>query len=217
MENSENSKKSKGVVATGVLAAVGASLCCITPVLALVAGSTGAAATFSWMEPFRPFLIGITVLVLGFAWYQKLKPVKAVEIGAADDCGCEVEPGKKPFMQTKTFLGIITIFAAGMLSFPSYAHIFYPENESTVVITEVSNIQKVHFNIEGMTCQGCAEHIKHAVSENQGIVKVESSYEDGDATVEYDASVLSLDSLTASINATGYIVVETEKIEESSK
>ena len=207
----ENSKKSKGVVATSIFAAIGASLCCITPVLALVAGSTGAAATFSWMEPFRPFLIGITVLVLGFAWYQKLKPVKM-----EDDCACEVEPGKKPFMQTKTFLGIITIFAAAMLSFPSYAHIFYPDNESTVVLTEVSNIQKVHFNIEGMTCQGCAEHIKHAVSENQGIVQVESSYENGDATVEYDASVLSLDSLTASINATGYTVVETQTSEESS-
>jgi len=208
----ENPKKSKGVVATSILAAVGASLCCITPVLALVAGSTGAAATFTWMEPFRPFLVGITVMVLGFAWYQKLKPVKL-----EDDCACEVEPNKKPFMQTKTFLGIITIFAAATLTFPSYAHIFYPENESTAVITEMSNIQKVHFDIEGMTCQGCSEHIKHAVSENVGIVQVDASWKNGEATVEYDASELSLDSLTASINATGYKVVGTQKIEEPSK
>lgn len=40
---------------TGMFAAVGASLCCITPVLAVLAGSTGMASTFSWMEPFRPF------------------------------------------------------------------------------------------------------------------------------------------------------------------
>jgi copper chaperone CopZ len=177
-----------------------------------VAGSTGAAATFSWMEPFRPYLIGVTVLVLGFAWYQKLKPVKA-----ADDCGCELTPGKKPFMQTKTFLSIITIFAVAMLSFPNYAHIFYPETESTAVITEVSNIQKVHFDIKGMTCQGCSEHIKHAVSENAGIVRVDASWEKGEATVEYDASVLSLDTLTESINATGYTVVGTQSIKESSK
>ena len=208
----QDSKKSKGVVATSILAAVGASLCCITPVLALLAGSTGAAASFTWMEPFRPFLIGITVLLLGFAWYQKMKPIKV-----EDDCACETEPGKKPFMHTKTFLSIITIFAAAMLTFPSYAHMFYLEVESTAVIKEMSNIQKVHFEIEGMTCQGCSEHIKHAVSENSGIVDVEASWEKGEATVEYDVTVLSLDTLTASINATGYTVVGTQTIKESSK
>ena len=49
----------------GVLAAVAASLCCIAPVLALLAGTTGVAATFSWLEPFRPYLIGFTILILG--------------------------------------------------------------------------------------------------------------------------------------------------------
>lgn len=57
----------------GLISAIAASLCCITPVLALVAGSSGIAAGFSWLEPARPYLIGITILVLGFAWYQKLK------------------------------------------------------------------------------------------------------------------------------------------------
>lgn len=63
-------------VLTGVFAAIGASLCCITPVLAVLAGSTGLASSFSWMEPFRPYLIALTVLVLTYAWWDKLKPVK---------------------------------------------------------------------------------------------------------------------------------------------
>ncbi|MDZ7646572.1 MAG: hypothetical protein U5K54_05000 [Cytophagales bacterium] len=46
---------------------------CITPVLALISGVGGIAATFSWLEPVRPYLIGITTLVLGFAWYQELE------------------------------------------------------------------------------------------------------------------------------------------------
>jgi len=57
----------------GLFSAIAASLCCITPVLALLSGTTGIASTFSWVEPYRPILIGITVLILGFAWYQKLK------------------------------------------------------------------------------------------------------------------------------------------------
>ena len=81
MSEKKSSSKSAGA---GVLVAITASLCCITPVLALISGTSGIAASFSWMEPYRPFLIGLTVLVLGFAWYQKLKPKRA-EV----DCECD--------------------------------------------------------------------------------------------------------------------------------
>jgi len=43
-----------------------------------IAGTSGLASTFSWLEPFRPYFIGLTILVLGFAWYQKLKPKKQI-------------------------------------------------------------------------------------------------------------------------------------------
>ena len=76
--------ESSKLLGAGLLTAATASLCCITPVLALISGTTGLASTFSWMEPFRPYLIGITVLVLAFAWYQKLKPKTQEEI----DCAC---------------------------------------------------------------------------------------------------------------------------------
>jgi len=64
----------------GLFSAIVASLCCITPVLALLSGTTGIASTFSWVEPYRPILIGATVLILGFAWYQKLKALPQVLI-----------------------------------------------------------------------------------------------------------------------------------------
>jgi len=67
-------KSDNKLIGAGLLTAITASLCCITPVLALIAGTSGIASTFSWIEPFRPYLIGLTILVLGFAWYQKLKP-----------------------------------------------------------------------------------------------------------------------------------------------
>ena len=72
-------KTDKKLIGAGLLTAIAASLCCITPVLALVAGTSGLASTFSWLEPFRPYFIGLTILVLGFAWYQKLKPKKQIE------------------------------------------------------------------------------------------------------------------------------------------
>ena len=68
-------KEKKGLIGMGLLTALASSLCCITPVLAIFAGSSGMASSFSWMEPARPYLIIFTIIVLGFAWYQKLKPV----------------------------------------------------------------------------------------------------------------------------------------------
>ncbi len=63
-------KSKNKYVWTSMLTALGASLCCITPVLALISGASGVASVFSWIEPFRPYLIGITILVLSFAWFK---------------------------------------------------------------------------------------------------------------------------------------------------
>jgi len=60
-------KTDNKLIGAGLLTAIAASLCCITPVLALIAGTSGLASTFSWLEPFRPYFIGLTILVLGFA------------------------------------------------------------------------------------------------------------------------------------------------------
>ena len=129
------------------MTAISASLCCITPVLALLAGTSGLASTFSWLDPLRPYLIGLTVLVLGFAWYHKLKPQKQI------DCNCDTTE-KTPFIQTKKFLAIVTIFAGLMLAFPTYAHVFFPQKENTTVDTDQSKIQTAEFKISGMTCSG---------------------------------------------------------------
>ena len=75
-------KTDKKLIGAGLLTAIAASLCCITPVLALIAGTSGLTSTFSWLEPFRPYFIGLTILVLGFAWYYKLKPKNLI------DCYC---------------------------------------------------------------------------------------------------------------------------------
>ena len=62
---------STSLMGAGILSAIAASLCCITPLLALIAGSTGVASAFSWMEPARPYLIGITLAVLVWRGFYK--------------------------------------------------------------------------------------------------------------------------------------------------
>ncbi len=190
-------KTDKKLISAGLLTAIASSLCCITPVLAIVAGSSGLASIFSWLEPFRPYFIGMTVFILGFAWYQKLKPQKQI------DCKCETTE-KPNFMQTKSFLGIITVMTVLLLSFPIYAHIFFPKTENKAIITQTSEIQKVEFTITGMTCSGCEHHVKTEISKLKGIVEVVVSYEKGNAIVKFDNKQTSIQEIEKAINSTGY-------------
>lgn len=198
-------KTDKKLISAGLLTAFASSLCCITPVLAIVAGTSGMAATFSWLEPFRPYFIGMTFLVLGFAWYQKLKPQLKM------DCNCETTE-KQNFMQTKSFLGLITIMTVLLLSFPSYAHIFFPKIEPKAIIKKTSEIQKTEFIIEGMTCVGCEHHVKTEISKLKGIIEVVVSYEKGNAIVKFDRKQTNIQEIEKAINSTGYKSIKNKNI-----
>jgi len=192
-------KTSKNAAYTGLFAAVAASSCCIPSAIALIAGVGGSASALSWMEPFRPYLIGLAIVAIGYAWYNYLKPKKA------EDC-CDLD-AKPKWYQTKGFLIGITLFAAISISFPYYAHIFYPNNKKEVVIINQSDIQTVNFDVQGMTCAGCEESIKHAVNELDGIVSVIPSYEKENTEVKFDKTKISKEDIEKAINGTGYKVI----------
>jgi mercuric ion transport protein len=192
------------VAGAGILSAIAASVCCITPVLALVAGTSGMAASFAWLEPLRPFFIGLTALVIAFAWYQKLKPVKP------EDCNCQISP-KQNFMQTKAFLSIVTVFAALMLAFPSYARVFYPQPQGRQATAARSNVQTVEITIKGMTCAGCEAHVDSEVNKLSGILKVETSYAGGTTLVQFDKTRTDVKQIEKAVSATGYKVTATKK------
>lgn len=192
------------VASAGILSAVAASICCVTPVLALVAGTSGIAASFAWLEPLRPYFIGLTVLVIAFAWYQKLKPTKQ------ENCNCEITP-RQNFMQTKTFLSIVTVFAAVMLAFPSYAYVFYPQTQDQQVTADKANVQTVEIKIKGMTCAGCEGHVNSEVNKLAGILKVKTSYDDGNTLVQFDKTKTDVKQIEKAVLATGYKVTETKK------
>ena len=194
-------KPENKLIGAGLLTAITASLCCITPVLALIAGTSGIASTFSWIEPFRPYLIGLTFLVLGFAWYQKLKPEKEVD--------CECETTEKPkFIQSKTFLGIVTVFAIIMLAFPYYSGIFYPNTKKQVIVVDKSDVQTTEFKISGMTCASCEEQVNYEVNKLNGIVNLKTSYENENAIIEFDSTKTNETEIENAINATGYNVTD---------
>ena len=188
-------------ILTGILAAVGASLCCITPVLAVLAGSTGFASTFTWMEPFRPYLIVLTIVVLAYAWWDKLKPKKA-DISCACDEDAE---GKVSFWYSKTFLLFVTLFSAVMLSFPYWGDSLIREDKPKIVYVNKANLSKVTVNIEGMTCKACEATVEKVAGDVSGVTWVKASTKEKRAELTYDKSITDIETILKNIVTTGYM------------
>ena len=60
------------------------------------------------------------------------------------------------------------------------------------------------FAIEGMTCTGCENTIKSAISTLPGVVEVSASYKDGRATVKFDTTKTKFIDISKAISAAGY-------------
>lgn len=195
------SLKSSGTfTGAGVLSAIAASLCCITPVITLLAGSSSIAANFSWMEPARPYLMGLSIAVLAFAWYLKLKPA-AIE---DKDCNCDTTKNAS-FLQSKSFLAIVTVFALLMMIFPLYAKIFYPTPKiQSTTLAAIDNRQQVKFNIQGMSCESCEVEVNTEIAKVKGVLAYQTSYANHSSLVSFDKSKVDVKTIETAISKTGY-------------
>ena len=200
--NNAPAQPSKSLFGAGLLAALAASLCCITPLLAVVGGLGGAASSFAWLEPYRLYVVALTVAVLGFAWYRQLRPAPA----AADCCAV---PAQRSFMQSTGFLASVTVLAALLLAFPYYGAALYPtaKPSAPVAATGAAPIWQTRtYRIQGMTCEACARHVESAVQQGPGVQSVAVSYDQATAQVRYNSAQAQAAQLESAINSTGYHV-----------
>ncbi len=192
---------SKSFAGASIFSAFAASLCCITPVLAIISGATGLAASFAWLDPFRPFLIILTCLVLAWAWYSALRPQTKAEI----DCACDENP---TFVQSKKFLGIVTLLSGLLLAFPNYAQIVAPTPDAKeIILVSADEVQSLTWSIKGMTCDGCEIAVENEVNKLPGILSVDAVYSESAVNVKFDESKTNPESIVAAISKTGYKVL----------
>lgn len=192
----------RSTVWVSVVAALAASACCITPILAAVAGVGSLAGSLHWLAPARPYLLGLTALALGYAWYTKLRPAPA------DDCACEV-PAKPRFYQRTGFLVAITLFAVATSAFPLYSGIF-AQAPPPATVSEQTPLQRIVINVKGMTCEGCEQHVSGALRKVPGVASAEASHARASATVTYDPTRTNIEQLMAAIDSTGYTALGSE-------
>lgn len=65
-------------------------------------------------------------------------------------------------------------------------------------------MQTTIINIKGMTCMGCVRSIKNVLEKMPGVRSAEVSLEDAQVTIEYDASLTSIDQFKLAIEEAGF-------------
>lgn len=98
----------------GLGAAVVASACCIGPVAFSLIGAGALGASAVKLEPYRPWLIGVTVLLVGVAFSSAYRP--AVAQHDCEDGVCTPQSRRA----AQILVWIAAIVAAVLIAFPYY-------------------------------------------------------------------------------------------------
>lgn len=113
------SKKSRGALLAGGVAAILASTCCLGPLILVALGFSGAwIGNLTVLEPYRPVFIGIALVAMFFAWKRVYRSPQACK---ADDV-CAV-----PEVQTtyKVIFWVVALLILIALGFPYVVRFFY--------------------------------------------------------------------------------------------
>ncbi len=63
-----------------------------------------------------------------------------------------------------------------------------------------------HFPIKGMTCGNCVRHVEKALKSIPGIALLEVNLEKQEAFVEYDSTMVTYETMAATLKDAGYIM-----------
>ncbi len=191
----------KSLTFASIAAAGLASLCCIGPLAAvgLGIGSFSAAALF---EGLRPYLLGLTAVLLAGAFYMNYR--KRSEAECADG-NCAVSPEKK--RKQTMLLWLATGAVAVLAAFPYYSGVLSGNTASAQTVLAASNVEGQSiavFSVDGMTCAGCAAGLTATLEREKGVKLAEVDYEKETARIRFDPSQTSAETLIAAIGELGY-------------
>jgi mercuric ion transport protein len=79
-----NNKESNLPLVGGIIAAIGAGVCCVGPLVLLLLGVSGSwISNLTAFEPYRPIFILVVALLFGYSGWKIYRPVKECEPGTA--------------------------------------------------------------------------------------------------------------------------------------
>lgn len=191
-------EKEKLTTTGAVVTAIIASLCCIGPIAVAMIG-VGSIAAFSIFWDYRPYLIGLTVVLLGLAFYFTYRKREVV----CENGTCKFESASK---WSKSAVWLATMLAVLAIVFPYVGSTEAAVAQSMLAQqpnrTPTSTVAIL--NIEGMDCIGCAKGLEATLARLDGVKKAVVEYEESRAVVEYDSTRINTKKMIVSVDETGF-------------
>lgn len=183
-----------------IVAAIGASLCCILPIVAAVSGA-GALAAGAAFEKWRPWLLGVTgVLLAGGFLLAYRDHRKACKPGSL----CATRP-----MSRWNFLAlaVVALLVIGLAAFPYYsgtaAQTVIWHGGQTVSAGSAAHVTAA-FRIPDMDCPACAVSLSAGFRRLPGVADAKVDYGTRRAVVTYDPAVQSPAALKKVVTEAGF-------------
>jgi mercuric ion transport protein len=180
-----------------LLAALGASSCCLGPLL-LTALGIGGAGTVAAFGAYRPYLLAGTAALLGAGFYLTYrKPRTAV----GDACGCE-----RPRTNRAGRIGlwIATILVVLVAATPPLLARMADRARDSWGTTDGANLTTTTIAVEGIDCEACAVPMRKALTKVGGLRELDLDIPKQSITVTYEPAPGRLGAYVAAINELGY-------------
>jgi mercuric ion transport protein len=185
-----------GLLAGSLVAAFGASLCCILPLLVAAIG-TGSLAVAAKLELWRPYLLGVSLLLLSAGVILARRQTR-VACTPGTDCS------KTPRANRMLWPAVLVVVAVA--AFPYYSSRVAraaPQNASQRA-ENARALATLHLKVTGMTCPACASGLASSFRNIVGVKTATVDFESGKATIVYESGVVSAKTLEKIVTDTGY-------------
>jgi len=199
-------EKEKISAVGSILTAIGASLCCIGPVLVVLFG-IGSIGAFSVFESYRPYLIGFTVVLLGLAFYLTYRKREVV----CADGTCKMQ---STGTWNKISVWGATLLAAGAIAFPYFGASLIRSAQATPAL-ESETYATVVLKVEGMDCAACAAGLEATLGGIDGVRRAKVEYEKANAVIEYDPAAVQPQKFVSQIQEVGFSATTNPMREEN--
>ena len=219
MNESSDNKPGKWIFGGGLLAALGASLCCFGPAL-FVALGLGSFTAAGYFESIRPYLLGVAGIFLALAWYRAfLRKRKNCASGETD----LLRGGSQA---QKISVVLVTFLMAGFAAYPQLSTLAYrltkdtpaqnnspvspsseftgPDPAAAGTLAKASGEATLEVDIPSMYCPACATGIESALAKKPGILDARIDFSSKSGKIVYNKTLVTPEQLMAAIDAAGF-------------
>ncbi|RFS26724.1 hypothetical protein DVR12_02760 [Chitinophaga silvatica] len=187
------------VAGSGILTALLASTCCVSPLLALAGVMGIGVAQLTFLISIKPYLIIASLLALGYNLYKAYQPAKQSCCAIATDT--DVKPGR--VFRSKLFLWVITIITLFILILPYYSK----AQTNSQVSEKKPQIEIAEYYVEKLTQGCCVGIVEYSLKKVDGYIKSTANVEKRQIIVWYNTHITTEAKIREAIDKTPYKAV----------